>query len=291
MSRTGRVAGVTKILNSGPSAELWDLVLLGDGFLAEDLSEYRSITERFVEYLFSTAPFDEFRSSFNVHRVDVISDERGAGDLIRGIRRATYFDSTFGANNLDRLLTTDQTVALETAADAVPQMNAALVVVNSSDYGGSGGEVPVFSRNESAFEIAVHEMGHGHFLLGDEYEGYSDAADESPSVFRDPEPFQKNVTASLDPLKWRALVTPGCPIPTRVNGQPREEIGEYSVLAGAVGAFEGAMYHEVGVYRPAESCRMRVLGVGFCPVCVESIRNVLAPFRRAPAKRRAVRSR
>jgi hypothetical protein len=37
-----------------------------------------------------------------------------------------------------------------------------------------------------------------------------------------------------------------------------------------VGAFEGAAYQLFGMFRPKQDCRMRTLGVSFCPICKEA---------------------
>ncbi len=44
-----------------------------------------------------------------------------------------------------------------------------LVVHNDPTYGGSGGTVGTVSIDSSAPQIAVHELGHSLFSLGDEY--------------------------------------------------------------------------------------------------------------------------
>jgi hypothetical protein len=117
---------------------------------------------------------------------------------------------------------------------------------------------------------------------------------------------EPNVTALLDPgnVKWRPLITPGVPVPTRWEKsaydslealrakldrlapdyyQKREplhkasmEILKNSPLAGKVGVFEGAGYATRGLYRPAIDCRMFSLSTGdFDPVCSSAIERVI----------------
>ena len=113
----------------------------------------------------------------------------------------------------------------------------------------------------------------------------SEVAYETGGAYH-PEPWEPNVTALHDPesLKWGDLVEPGTPLPTswdkdafeaesaaaqvrrrdlRLEGAPEPEIDrlfteqmerETAFLgsmeyAGAVGAFEGASYEPVGLYR------------------------------------------
>ena len=59
------------------------------------------------------------------------------------------------------------------AAAQVPEFTVAIVVVNSTVYGGSGGSVGTYSLAGGATEIAIHEMGHTAFGLADEYPYYA----------------------------------------------------------------------------------------------------------------------
>src|SRR5690348_17510809 len=95
-----------------------------------------------------------------------------------------------------------------------------MVIVNSTQYGGSGGAVATFSTNASAQEIGLHEMGHTAFGFADEYEYYAgcgaDAGhDHHPGV----EPAQPNVTINTnrDTIKWRDLIASTTPLPTTSN--------------------------------------------------------------------------
>jgi len=50
------------------------------------------------------------------------------------------------------------------------------------------------------------------------------------------------------------------------------------VPAGTVGTFEGAQYFHCGKFRPEFNCKMRALGIPFCAVCQEIIRNTFSPY-------------
>ncbi|HUR83106.1 MAG TPA: M64 family metallopeptidase [Thermoanaerobaculia bacterium] len=292
MSReNGSVRGSKLLVNSGSSAQRWDLVIVGDGFRTEELPLYVREVDHVVEQILSTHPFDVLRNAINVHRVDVTSNESGAGDLLHGVSRKTFFDAAFGAQGLDRLLVADDTLALTTAIAAVPAMNATLMIVNSETYGGSGGAVPVFSRAADAFRIAVHEMGHSHFHLADEYAYYADCADPTRAVYTGAEPVQPNVTSTLHPLKWANRVAATTAIPTLPNPNPNDcTPGPSPVPDGTIGAFEGAQYFRRGKFRPAFRCMMRELADPFCAVCVDTILSVLEPFRPKGGRRRPSRS-
>jgi len=284
----GAVLDTAKIVDNGPSASRWDLVVMGDGYLASEIPKYEQDVARVVNAILKTPPFDVLRAAMNVHRVNVASTETGAGDLCRAIHRATFFSANFCSSGIDRLLVCDTATALNVALDAVPQMNATLVVVNSTTYGGSGGAVPVFSLAAGAFEIALHEMGHSHFGLADEYASLRDCRELDHAQYAGSEPAEPNVTARLDPLKWMSLVTTGVSIPTTVNNDCTDcDKQPNPVSPDAVGAFDGARYYRCGMFRPQYDCRMRVLGFPFCAVCQHTIHRVLAPF--LPVRGRAVR--
>jgi len=262
---------------------------MGDGYIAAELAKYEQDVAKVVEAILRTPPFDVLQSAINVHRVDVASTESGAGDLLAGTSRATFFGSAFGLNGIPRLLGCDTTTALTVAYDAVPQMNAALVMVNSATYGGSGGAVPVFSLAPGAFEIALHEMGHSHFGLADEYPYLFHCREADHERYAAAEPYEPNITTVLDPLKWAGIATAGVVVPTTTNKNCNDcDTQPNPVAPTTVGAFEGAGYYRCGVFRPQYNCRMRALGSPFCAVCQETIRRVLAPF--LLPRRRPVRS-
>jgi hypothetical protein len=127
------------------------------------------------------------------------------------------------------------------------------------------------------------------------------------------EPWEPNVTALLDPknLKWKALATPGTPVPTpwpkeefekysralqarrakiRADRRPESEMSalfreekafDSTLFASAkygksTGAFQGANYDAKIFYRPAIDCIMFTRdNVPFCPVCSKTIENVI----------------
>jgi IgA peptidase M64 len=282
----GSILGTTKIVDNGPSDQRWDLVLMGDGYQATQMTQYAADVQRFVDTMFQTPPFDELRSAINVHRVDVTSTDSGADDPSdcggSGATARTYFDATFCGNNIRRLLLVNDDTALDTADDQVPQWNVVLVVVNSTVYGGSGGTVGTFSLASGADQIALHELGHTAFGLADEYEYYRGCGvDTDRNNHPNSEPAEANVTVNTNraTLKWRRFVAASTAVPTTNNADCTQCDPQASpVPVGTVGLFEGAHYYHCDSYRPEFNCMMRVLGQPFCAVCRERIRTVLAPF-------------
>ncbi|MCX4985820.1 M64 family metallopeptidase [Streptomyces sp. NBC_00572] len=273
----GSIGSATKVVDHGSPLARWDLVVLGDGYQASELGKFHSDVQAFIDRIRTTPPFDELWCGINVWRVDVTSTDSGADDPTgcggTGATPRTFFDATFcspwGSTTLERLLTVDSTRADAAAKAAVPLRNQTLVIVNSAKYGGAGGSVASCSTHASSAEIAIHEIGHSAFGLADEYENGGNASG--------PEPPEPNVTfdANRTTNKWRDLIAASTPMPSSCNSGCTGCTPPASPPpAGAVGAYEGAVYVRCGAYRPLPSCYMRDYGP-FCPVCSRVIRQAL----------------
>jgi len=292
----GSILGTTKIADAGPAMRRWNLLIFSEGYRSSEMALFAGDAQQFLNTLLATSPFDHLRTAINVYRVDVTSTDSGADDPTScggtGVTARTYFDASFGNNGIRRLLEVNNLTVMSLASVQVPQWHIALVIVNSTVYGGSGGAVATFSKAPGAMETALHEIGHTAFGLADEYEYYAGCGidvghDHHPAY----EPSQPNVTinSNRDTIKWRALIQPATPIPTTKNAncalcdpQPSP------VVIGTVGAFEGADYYHCGCYRPEFNCRMRALKNPFCAVCQQVIMQKLTPFS-GDSERRNVR--
>jgi hypothetical protein len=281
----GAVLGSTQIFGSAPANRAFNIVLLADGFTAAQQNDFNNACTAFLNSLQATPPFDQLQSAINVFRVNVRSMDAGADDPVSGggtgATARTYFDSTFGANGIRRLLVCNATTALQVAAAQVPQFTLVLVVVNSTVYGGSGGSIGTFSLAAGATEVALHETGHSAFGLADEYAYYAGGNESGHDHHPPGEPAEPNVTTSSSPatLKWRWAVAAATAVPTMTNPNCAQVDSRPSpVPAGTVGAFEGAHYYHCGGYRPEYDCKMRALGIDFCRVCGQVISNRIAPL-------------
>lgn len=282
----GYVVGTTKIVDHGPDSVRWNLVIIGDGYQASEMTKYHTDVENFLSTLSITPPYDELFCGINVHRIDVVSTDSGADDpgCAGGAATTvnTYFDATFctifAGNPLDRLLSVDATLALSVASAQVPLRHQVLCIVNSSKYGGSGGAIATCSTDVSAAKIAIHEIGHSAYGLADEYGGDGSATPAG-------EPPEPNVTRDTNRAtnKWRALIAATTPMPSQCDASCATSTcvsPSTPPIAGAVGTYEGAKYSDCNVYRPLPSCYMRDYGP-FCPVCTSVIRQTLQPFQPA----------
>jgi hypothetical protein len=89
----------------------------------------------------------------------------------------------FGCNGIDRLLCCDTSIARTLSSVCTTGSRQTIVVQNSDTYGGAGyasADVATTSTHASAPRVAVHELGHSLFDLGDEY-SYGNATPAKPN--------------------------------------------------------------------------------------------------------------
>lgn len=274
-----------KIVDNGPAELRWNVVILGDGYREAELQSFGQHAKSIADKLLGTPPFDQLKTGINVFRVDVASTDSGADDPTTcggpGVVARTYFDASFCHGGIERALQVDVGMALQVAGQSVPQYAMVMVIVNTPTYGGTGGQVAVFSIAAQADEIALHEMGHTAFGLADEYELWAGCGVDTDHDRHQPvEPAYPNVTTDSNAItiKWRNLLTTQ-QIPTTRNADCTKCDPQPSPVApGTVGAFEGAHYYHCGAYRPQFNCRMRQLGQPYCAVCQKRIIDTIAPY-------------
>ena len=289
----GHVVGSTKIVDHGPNAQRFNLVILGDGYQSTELAKFATDTDAFVNLLRATDPFPDLWCGINVFRIDVVSTDSGAddpgtcgdGSAGSGATPRTYFDSTFcGDGGSRRLLSCNDDAAVDVANAHVPENHVTMVMVNSSEYGGSSdGRTAKMSTNAQSAEIALHEMGHLVFAFGDEYDCRTCTAGETGhDHFGGGEPAAPNVTinTNANTIKWKTQLTSATDaLPTTTNANCAAHDAQANPKgANYVGAYEGANYFHCGCYRPSFACRMQALGNPFCAVCQAVIRSTLQPF-------------
>ncbi len=251
-------APVTTILNNGSPANRVDLVFVGDGYQAGQMTAYGTHVNSALTALFNQEPFKTYKPLFNAHRVTVVSTDSGVdNDPTQGINRNTALDMLFWCGGTERLLCVNVSKAYDYALNA-PDVDQVFAVANSTKYGGAGyptNDLGTYSGgNGSSAEIAIHELGHSFGDLADEYD-YG-----GPTTYTGAERPEPNATirtatqiANLQTKWWRWLNE------------------DFPTFDGLVSAFEGCYYSELGVYRPSTNSKMRNLGRPFNPISVEAI--------------------
>ena len=303
---------VWTIFENGPPENKIDLLILGDGYTAEQLPAFHEDARRLVEVLFSTTPFRERRKDFNVRAIDTPAEDSGISRPSDGVYRRTALGASYDIFGSERyVLTCDNAALRETAAQAPYEFVE--ILVNGEKYGGGGIYnlmATCSTKSGSTPYVFVHEFGHHFAALADEYYTSDVAYDTSTPVV---EPWEPNITALLDPsaLKWKDLVAAQTPVPTpwskdeyekfsagiqarrralrashvpeaRMDSLFAEELAwgkpflAGQPYGGKVGAFEGAGYRARGLYRSSTDCIMFTRNRDrFCPVCSRAIERVI----------------
>ena len=243
------VRNVTTIVNNGPSSNRIDVVFVGDGYRSSDLNSYYQHVNNSLNDFFTSEPLDSYSAIFNVHRVDVISNESGVDhDPTYPVYRDTAMDMGFWCYDIERLLCIDVSAAYGYANNA-PDVDQVLAVANSTMYGGAGyttSELGTFAGgNEAAPEIALHEWGHSLGNLADEYfyngDTWTKGEPDSPNASI----YTASEMQSQD-TKWA------------------DWIGYNSAeWDGLIDTYEGCAYCDYGIYRPTNNSKMRALGRPF----------------------------
>ena len=312
------VGEVWPIIESGLPSEKVDLLVIGEGYTAAEIPKFHADAARLVAALFDEEPFASRRADFNVWGLDLPSPQSGVSRPRVMEFRRTPLSAQYNIFDSERYLLTYDNRALRDAASAAPY-EFIEILANEAQYGGGGifnFQATAAADTGFAEYVFVHEFGHHFAGLADEYYT-SDVAYETGGAYH-PEPWEPNVTALHDPevLKWGDLVEPGTPLPTpwdkdafeaessaaqvrrrdlRLEGAPEPEIDrlfteqmerETAFLgsmehADEVGAFEGASYEPVGLYRSEIDCIMFTRNpVGFCRVCQRAINRVIDQYAR-----------
>lgn len=236
--------------NGSPSNRV-DLVLMGDGYTASQMTQYRADVQNFLDYFFQEPPFDEYRKFFNVHRIDVISAQSGSDEPPNGIYKNTALDSYYYCGGVEQVICASPTkingVISRTLSGT--QNDMIILLVNHSRYGGassgSNGFATTYARdNYYTPRVATHEIGHLFGNLADEYGGSNSCSSSEPP--------EANVTrqTSRYSIKWnhsgQGWIPSTTPVPT-------------SYAYAGPGLFDGGKYCNAGLgtYRSHANSKMR----------------------------------
>lgn len=231
--------------DNGPSDKRINLVVLGDGYDADEQDVFMADATQLINYLFTVPPFSYYSDYFNVYAIKVISPESGvkhpgtATDVTEPVfpisNPDNYLGTTFDYQNIHRCIYTPNIhKTTQVLATNVPFYDEAFVVVNSPEYGGCAGLYSYFSKHESANLILIHELGHSFSGLADEY--WFAPTGERPNKTQDNNP-QTN--------RWRNWI-------------------------GSDGVDMYPFDEDPTWFRPHQNCVMRSLGNPFCAVCTEA---------------------
>lgn len=241
-----------------------DLVLIPEGYSANEKDKFITACQNFAKEFFSYSPYKEQESRFNIRAVWAPSRESGVTLPGEHIWRNTVAKAQFYTFNSERYQMIEDFQGLRDIAAHVPY-DYIYVLSNTQKYGGGGiynfYGISAAHHPSSTGKIYVHEFGHVLLGLGDEYAGNVSYNELYPEGV---EPWEANLTRLIDfdQKAWKRLIAPGTPIPTPV-------IPKY---ADKTGVYEGGGYVNKGIYRPYQTCLMKEFTTDqFCPVCTQAI--------------------
>lgn len=254
-------------LVNGDSHEKIDIVIIPDGYTADEMDKFKEDCNTFVEILGTFDPFKKHIDNFNVRGILAPSLDSGTDVPREDVFVRTVVDTHFDTFESDRYCMTESVHKVRDVASLVPY-DQIYILVNSTIYGGGG----IFnyysvstSGNMSSAKVIIHEFGHAFAGLADEY---YNTIDNNESYYNlEVEPWEYNITTLVDfDSKWKQLVDKDTPIPTPATEEYKDKVG----------AFEGGGYTLKGVYRPTYECLMRsFVGDVFCPACYKAIEDMI----------------
>ncbi|HRH57930.1 MAG TPA: M64 family metallopeptidase [Chitinophagales bacterium] len=269
LSLSGKALTVDTLIYNGNPANRINIVIMGDGYTAAQMSQFRTDALANANYFFTIPPFDVYKNFFNFFAIEVASVQSDIDHPGNGSDEATYtghpigpvktvnnyFNSTFDyLSSVHRLIASANSTLINTTATSnFPQYDYVTILANSSYYGGSGGAISYSSTNTSAREIFMHEFGHSFGLLQDEYGGSSCTSTTTQKI---------NTSGKSDTnVIWKNWLTkpyPSYPTPD-------------STSLSSIGIYVGGDLCNNNRYHPKFYCKMRVLNSPFCEVCAEQL--------------------
>lgn len=257
----------SKIHYSGKPNEKLDIVIIAEGYTADEMGKFQLDCERFKGYILESAPYRENKDKINIWAVPSVSEESGTDLPGEDVWKNTAVGTNFYTFGSERYLTTEDMKSVRNVAANAPY-DQIFILVNHEKYGG-GGIYNYYSLgtsdNPAGDFLFQHEFGHAFAGLADEYYT-SDVAVEDfyPLAL---EPWEPNITTLIDfSSKWQNMVSHNTPVPTPATEEN----------ATTVGVYEGGGYVAKGVFRPYIDCTMKSVKYdAFCPVCTRAIQRMI----------------
>ncbi len=258
---------VYEALQQGDAAHKVDIVILPDGYTAEEMDLFKKDCDTFVSEMFKYDPYKQAKDKFNVRGVLAPSAQSGTDIPADTVWKQTLLNTRFYTFGSERYcMTTDYKSVRDVAANA--PYDQIYILVNTKKYGGGAilnhYNVSVNS-NKMAGLIFIHELGHGFAGLADEY--YDSSTSYDGFYNHNVEPWEPNITTFVDfDSKWKHLLDKNTPIPTPSTPE----------WNGKMGVYEGGGYVAKGIYRPRQDCLMKTFnGTTFCDACKEAVNKMI----------------
>lgn len=273
----GTVISTTKIQDNGPDTQRFNLVIMGDGYQASEMTTYENQVQQVVNALNTQLVFGACGASINIYRVNISSDDSGTDKPTpcygTSTLHDTYLDTRYCADGSTQrcIGSTNAALIQATANAATPNWHFVLVLVNDTEHGGCRwGNIAYSSITAGFQDTVIHELGHAIGDLADEYE-------EFLGTYVGGEPTKANITKATNraDVKWHDLILATTAVPTWEKTNCSAFQTPPAALNGVVGTFEGGnRSYTCGIYRSQSTCMMRDTSQPFCAACSRRLRQV-----------------
>ena len=229
---------VQAIHKTGDDRENFVIVIMGEGYTAEQQGKFLQDAAQKVQGMLTWSPYKEYSDRINIYAIPTVSKEAGVGVLYGNANPDTYFQvgvfgkSCYFTNGGDAKAKALREELEKKYLDAGATVGTIHIICNTTaNIGSSSNSLFSFSANSEENErgdVMTHEMAHSIGGLGDEY---------------DKKTMVENISDTSDPdkIKWKKL------------------LGFRGVGITAAGTAD--------VFAPGRVCMMRDLGNPFCEVC------------------------
>ncbi|SDK47167.1 M64 family metallopeptidase [Nonomuraea jiangxiensis] len=255
-------ATVVPLQVTGPPQDRLNLIILGDGYTAEEMQQFRDDVDKHLNVQWSIEPFRSYRDYFNVYMIEVVSGVSGIscdpddGNVRRDTPLKLQYASTCpaGANARGVTFGPGGQDALEQYVSLIPGVTAqnrqTLTLANTSTYGGIGGRnATTTGQAPQGPLVSPHELGHSLGGLQDEYP-YS----------------TRNVPGGRHPDTEPSSIH-HTRLTTEEMAQQQSKwyrwLGEESLSGGVIDRYESGLSRSENVWRPSEHSIMRWIGYHF----------------------------
>lgn len=164
---------IIRLLDSGDPKKKVDIVILGDGYSADEAQAFDRDATHFFKSLFQYEPYKSRKSDFNVHAVQIVSDGRNT---------LKTSDGTFGHDRY--VLTPDEWPFREHATQS-PYDYIVILINTTKNCGGSlyNAYITTAIHSQSDDYVINHEMGHHIAGVADEFYLNDDALPTDSILF------------------------------------------------------------------------------------------------------------
>jgi len=260
-----------------------DLIFMGDGFTKQDLikatGKYEKSIQQAIDYFFSIEPYKSYKEYFNVYMVVAESPEEGVNNESGSVNNkfsSTYVGGVSISFNID--LCREYVALIKDLKGAPLKFGdlTTIIILNSTKYAGGcwhwsdnfSISVLPMSANASPYDfkgLVNHEAGgHGFAMLADEY---VNSGNRNLTIPQDKiedglkrrswgRHFNVDFTNDLTQVQWKDFI-----------GHPKYPM---------VGAYEGGLYYNYGVWRPEEgSCMINNIPYYNAPSRFAAIKRIM----------------